>query len=374
MARRKKLGERLSTGIYRLVAPEVADLKNLRRVYFGVKSRIVFRLGLLLLPVAAGASLAVYYLDRENISLTELAGRLTALNPLPDSFSPTAIFLVLAALIMLVVFITFGWLLRGVTRNLKRLQAGALNMARGNFSDPIEIGSRDELGRLADILNSMAEKVQEKESMERFFSHSAKSMIRSTRNSGEKIAPGTVRRQEMSFLFTDVRDFTAFAEENDPESVIETLNEYFRLQYVIMRRHRGDVDDYVGDQIMAHFIGRDHRLRACRAAVETMEEIEKFNDGRRAQGRPTFEIGAGVHSGVVVTGNVGARRRMDFACIGDAVNATARLCAQAAGGEILVSREHVSEFARRCRVGREMGLTLKGKKEKFVAMRLFDIQ
>jgi adenylate cyclase len=81
-----------------------------------------------------------------------------------------------------------------------------------------------------------------------------------------------------------------------------------------------------------------------------------------------------VHSGVVVTGNVGARKRMDFACIGDAVNATARLCAQAAGGEILVSREHVAGFTGSCRLGREMSLALKGKKEKFVAMRLFDIQ
>ncbi|MBN2432608.1 MAG: adenylate/guanylate cyclase domain-containing protein [Acidobacteria bacterium] len=372
--RRSTLGERLSRRFYRWLAPDVADLTHLRRVYFGVKSRILFRLALLLLPLLAGATGLVYYFDRQGIPLAEMAGPLDAWNPIADGFGTTGFFLVLSAAVLVVVFVTFGWLLRGVVQNLKKLEQGALQMARGNFDKLIEIESRDELGRLADILNSMAGDVLEKESMKSFFSLSARSMIRSTQSAGEKIAPGTVQRREMSFLFTDVRDFTAFAEVNDPEVVIDTLNLYFRTQYDIIRRHRGDVDDYVGDQIMAHFTGRDHRLRACQTAVALMAEMEEFNAARRARGLSTFEVGAGVHSGVVVTGNVGTSRRMDFACIGDAVNATARLCALAAAGEILVSREHMRGFADRCRLGREMGLSLKGKKEKFVAMRLFDIQ
>jgi|GEM_PF-1085553 len=373
-SKRPTLGERLSLRFYGWLAPDVADLRHLRRVYFGVKARILFRLALLLLPFLAGATGLVYYLDRQGISLAEMAGQLDVRNPLVDGIGTTGFFLLLTAAVLVVVFVTFGWLLRGVVRNLKKLEQGALQMARGNFDERIDIESRDELGRLADILNSMAGDVMEKESMKSFFSHSARSMIRSTQSTGEKIAPGTVRRREMSFLFTDVRDFTAFAEANEPEVVIDTLNLYFRTQYDIIRRHRGDVDDYVGDQIMAHFTGRDHRLRACQTAVDLMAEMEEFNAARRARGLSTFEMGAGVHSGVVVTGNVGTARRMDFACIGDAVNATSRLCAQAAAGEILVSREHIRSFAGRCRLGREMALNLKGKKEKCVAMRLFDIQ
>ena len=127
----------------------------------------------------------------------------------------------------------------------------------------------------------------------------------------------TGRREHVTILFTDIRGFTAFSEkisdEQGPEVVVQFLNEYLAAMVAIIVRYRGNVNKFIGDGILAVFSGRDHALRAVECAAEIVS----------APGR--FETGAGIHSGVVVVGNVGSADKMEYTVLGDTVNLASRL-------------------------------------------------
>lgn len=279
-------------------------------------------------------------------------------------------FTIVSFIIGFISLIIFYFVIRHLIRNLKILEEGALEFGVGNLENRISIKSNDETGRLADILNNMARDIKEKVLMEKFISKSTQSMIKHSSTRGRVVAPGAISRVELSFIFADVRGFTAFSESNTPEEVIRTLNIYFDLQHKIVQKYKGDIDDYVGDQIMAHFGGNSHKYRACRAAIDIKKSIDKLNIVRKKQGLNTFDVGVGVHSGEVVVGNIGADLRMDFACVGDAVNTTSRLCSGAKAGEVLVSDTHISGISSKFSLSAPVLIEAKGKKAKIKAYNL----
>ncbi|NPV38211.1 MAG: HAMP domain-containing protein [Brevinematales bacterium] len=274
----------------------------------------------------------------------------------------------LAIIIYLFSMLAVYWLSGIMVRQIKLLEKWALEVSEGNLSVSVDIKGGHEIGRLADIFQIMLEELISKYHLEKFVSRSTKSMIE--QKADETLDLGTHDRKNFAFLFSDVRGFTAFSEENDPEEVITILNAYFDRQTKIIRRYRGDIDDFVGDQIMAHFGGEKRADTALQVAIEIMQDIETFNQQRKKQGLPVFEIGIGVHMGNVVVGNIGSQFRMDFACIGDAVNTTSRLCSQAQSGEILASLDILSEAKRPYPTEEIPPLTLKGKKEPFAVRRI----
>jgi len=371
---RRNPGRLLLDFFYTIFVGKNKDIKNVRRVYFGLNIRIITVLSLIFLLMISIMSGVLYLLEINEVTLSDIHQSLSDLPIRPEGVGPAEIFFIFSATLLLLILVIISVVIRRFLKHLKILQEGALEFGKGRFDTRIDIKPNDEIGRLADILNNMASVVKEKLSMEKFISRSTKTMIKKSETSGITISPGTLRRGELSFIFADVRGFTSFAEENSPETVVETLNRYFNLQYKVIRRHGGDVDDYVGDQIMAHFTGKNHKFRACVAAIEIMKEIRAFNSKMKRQGDTFFDIGVGVHSGLVVTGNIGTSRRMDFACIGDAVNTTSRICSHANPGEILVSYQHIQAFTDTFKITRMMSLKVKGKKEKIVVMRLIDIR
>jgi adenylate cyclase len=131
-------------------------------------------------------------------------------------------------------------------------------------------------------------------------------------------------RRTVTILFTDIRGFTAFtekiSEEQGPEVVVQMLNQYLGTMVAIIVRHRGHVNKFIGDGILAVFsdddegsVPGDHPLRAVRCAVEMVT----------APGR--FETGAGIHTGQVVIGNVGSADKMEYTVLGDTVNLASRI-------------------------------------------------
>lgn len=353
------------------------DTKGVRRVVFGLNARLTALLALLLLALLAGAAAVIYW--AETPAARQSAAELERIGLLPVRW--LSLFVAAAAIAGGAGLLLFSGYIRGVVRRLRRVQAGALAIQTGRRDTRIEMAEHDEVGVLADILNNLAEDLakqdalkKEKNIMAKFIPQSAKDMIQSSKSGRAGISPGRMERKELSFLFADVRGFTAFAETHEPEEVMATLNAYFDLQYQAIRHCGGDVDDYVGDQVMAHFEGSNHQARACRAAVAIQAAIGTFNQARRASGLPVFEVGAGVHSGEVVTGSIGSSKRMDFACVGDAVNTAARLCGAAAPGAILVSKAHVAGLGNAVRLGQPGALRLKGKKAPLAVYELLDVR
>ena len=135
---------------------------------------------------------------------------------------------------------------------------------------------------------------------------------------------------DATVLFSDLRGFTAFAEAREPEQVIEVLNRYLTAMSDAILDHGGTLVAYMGDGIMAVFgapvAAGDHADRALDAARAMLARLEEFNAWMREDGLGDgFKMGIGLHSGPVMSGNVGSARRLEYAAIGDTTNTAARL-------------------------------------------------
>jgi adenylate cyclase len=146
----------------------------------------------------------------------------------------------------------------------------------------------------------------------------------STLKQAEKGTSSSTER-ELAFLFTDIRGFTTLCEGKQPDEVVGILNTYLDLETEIILKNHGDVDKFVGDEMMAFFDGPDKELNACKAAMQIRHAMMEEKERREKEGMPIVSVGIGINSGNVVFGSVGARERMDFTSIGDTVNLAARL-------------------------------------------------
>ncbi len=136
-------------------------------------------------------------------------------------------------------------------------------------------------------------------------------------------------RDVLTIAFSDIANFTPIAESLPPEALLAQLGEYLGALSQSILRHRGTVDKYLGDGIIA-FWGAPrpnpaHALDACTAALEQQCLLRDMNALWRAAGKPQFHTRIGIHTGEVIVGNVGSADRMDYTVIGDAVNLASRL-------------------------------------------------
>lgn len=162
---------------------------------------------------------------------------------------------------------------------------------------------------------------------------------------------GGVRRQT-TILFSDLRGFTSFSEELEPDRVIEVLNRYLGSMSDEIMSHGGTLVTYMGDGIMAAFGAPleqpDHADRALAAARGMIgPRLREFNEWMEAEGMKGFRMGVGLNSGDVMAGNVGSERRMEYTTIGDTTNTAARLEGMTKGTEhMLFIAESTKELLR----------------------------
>ena len=144
-------------------------------------------------------------------------------------------------------------------------------------------------------------------------------------------------KRRCTFLFTDVRGFTALSEILPPEEVTLLMNKVLTIQADTVKYYGGMVDKYIGDAMMAIFNApmdlQEHERVAVYCAKEIQDKIKKANLG--------VAIGVGVNTGEAVIGNMGSNPRFDYSAIGDAVNTAARLesATKEAGVDILIGEE-----------------------------------
>ncbi len=136
-------------------------------------------------------------------------------------------------------------------------------------------------------------------------------------------------RRHMTVLFSDIRGFTTMSEKGSPEDVVSQLNELFTRMVGVVFEHRGTVDKFVGDMVMALYSAplddpehADHAVQTALAMIRTLNEM---NQQWQSQGKPTLDIGIGINTGDMVAGNIGSDTIMSYTVIGDAVNLGARL-------------------------------------------------
>ena len=136
-------------------------------------------------------------------------------------------------------------------------------------------------------------------------------------------------RADATILMADIRNFTTISEQMDPKDLMDMLNTYFPRMINVIFRHHGMVDKLIGDAILAVFgvpiFRDDDALRAVQAALDMRKELVHVNKDLARKNYAQLEIGIGITSGTVISGNIGSERRMDFTVIGDPVNLAARL-------------------------------------------------
>lgn len=164
-----------------------------------------------------------------------------------------------------------------------------------------------------------------------------------------KIAKVGGEHQDITILFSDIKDFTKLAEATPPRELMNYLSEYFQLMTDAVLINQGILDKYIGDAIMALWNtplpDEEHILHACQTAVSMIERVTQFNCKNQSIGLPVLFLRIGIHSGDAIVGNVGSEERLSFTALGDSVNLTSRLetINKTYGTQIIVSQSIFEE-------------------------------
>ncbi|NWG16952.1 MAG: response regulator [Chloroflexi bacterium] len=145
--------------------------------------------------------------------------------------------------------------------------------------------------------------------------------------------------QEVTVLFSDLEGFTTISERTEPEKLLAVLNTYHAIIVNVIQSFSGTVDKFIGDGVMALYNTPlpqdDHALRAVRTALQIRSALEASYHHFEPEYR--MKVNFGIHTGMVVVGNVGSPDLMNFTAVGDTVNVAARLQDMSSGGKILIS-------------------------------------
>jgi adenylate cyclase len=249
----------------------------------------------------------------------------------------------------------------GIASILADMIEGKLKVSAGLLQYKDRVNTRDEIKLLSNEVNRMTTVIR----------NVIPYISESTLKHAEKDKPTSEKRIQ-TFLFTDIRGFTTMSESLPPEKTVEILNHFLNLQYAIIQANGGDVDKFVGDEVMATFEGSRKEINACKAAIEIRRAMAQERELAEAEERKVVSIGIGINTGEVVFGSMGAKDRMDFTSIGDPVNLAARLegTNKEYGTKTLLT-ETVYEKVKDAFLCREIDLmTVKGKTE---PVRIFEL-
>jgi adenylate cyclase len=222
-----------------------------------------------------------------------------------------------------------------LSRPVRSLASAMRDVQGGNLNIELPVGSTDEVGRLTDSFNFFVKELRSKERLKQTFGKYVDPRILEhvlAQPGAEGVAGG---RREMTVLFADLVGFTGLSERLTPLLMVTLLNRHFGLQALAVQEHRGVVDKFIGDSVMA-FWGQpfvkpeEHAVLACRAAqaqlaaLDTLRrELPDITGLRRDV--PEVDVCIGICTGEVVVGNIGSENTRSYTVIGDTANLAARL-------------------------------------------------
>ncbi|MBB3590658.1 adenylate cyclase [Rhizobium sp. BK529] len=211
---------------------------------------------------------------------------------------------------------------RMVSRSLYRLAGEARRIGDLDFGEkPVAHSWISEINTLATALAASRHAISQ------FALYVPREVVRRIVNpEGQAVK---ARRQEVTVLFTDIRDFTTISEQHSPEDVVDTLSAYFELLNTIAERHGGTVVQYLGDSIFvmwnAPVEDADHAEHGCRCALAMKAAVDGLNEENRENGHPELVTRFGLHTGPAVVGSFGAISRQQYTAMGDTINVASRL-------------------------------------------------
>ncbi len=249
---------------------------------------------------------------------------------------------------------------------IRALQAGVARISGGDLGHQVDVHTGDEIEALANQFNIMSFELRESKAREervgrlrRFLTTQLANVIES---SGSEALLESHRR-EVTVVFCDLRGFTAFAESATPQEVMRVLQEYHRGLGALINKYEGTLERFIGDGLMVLFNDPlpcpDPSMRAVRMAIEMRDCISalamKWHDNGYELG-----FGIGIAHGETTLGQIGFEGRFDYSAIGRVPNISARLCAEARDGQILIDPKVQSAVSSLVRCEEVGEIALKG--------------
>lgn len=287
----------------------------------------------------------------------------------PKISNHPALDIFLFVLVLCTIFVIIGFRLnilvsRSIVKPLESMLNVVEKVEKGDFTQQITNLSNDETGVLAEAGNRMIRGLAERERLRESFGRYVTPEIRDKILSGEIPLDG--EKKVATVLFSDLRDFSGYVEENPPEEVIAGMREYFTAMEEAIRGKGGLILQYVGDEIEAAFgvpiEAEDHADKAIGAAREMRRRLARLNRKRREAGKPAFKHGIGICSGPVLAGNSGSKNQPAYALIGETVNKASRIqeLTKKHDSEILVCGETAGMLLRSHNLREKGSCSIKG--------------
>lgn len=229
-----------------------------------------------------------------------------------------------------------AWLYgKKLENDVRSIVKGINTVSQGDFTVNLDTTRPDELGMIAEGINSMSQglllRERIREAFGRFVSREvAEEFISNHALSGNDFSLGGKRRK-LTVLYCDIRNFTPLSESMTPEELSTLLNDYFTEMVSAVSSCRGVVDKFIGDAVMAVFGltgSENHASDAVKAALSMRKALENFNQKRKLQGDLPIDNGIGIHTGEMIAGYFGSRDRLEFTVIGNTVNMASRIESQ----------------------------------------------
>jgi adenylate cyclase len=259
-----------------------------------------------------------------------------------------------------------------VVGGLRQLVVGTRAIEAGTVSEPLSILTRDEVGELALSFNRMVEELRTRERIKDTFGKFVDPRI-VTRLIGS--GAEQAERRTLTIFFSDIKGFSGISEQLTASAVVNLLNSYFGTVAEVIHAHRGFIDKYIGDAVMAFWVspfsaGDDHASDACLAALAQQEAVVQLRaqlpeiTGIRRD-PPELAIRMGIATGEAVVGTIGSDSSRSYTVIGDTVNLASRLeSINKLYSTSLIISEETYRMAQRVIEARELDLiTVAGKTE-----------
>ncbi|MBP9888020.1 MAG: HAMP domain-containing protein [Leptospiraceae bacterium] len=275
------------------------------------------------------------------------------------------IYLMIIVLMLSVLFVYFY--ANSLTNPILKLVDASHEVELGNYHVNLPVGAHDEIGILTNSFNSMTKGLDEREKMKDAFGKFVNKDIAELAMKGEIKLGG--ERKYCAIFFSDIRSFTSISEKLEPEEVVEFLNQYMTEMVKCITNTHGIVDKFIGDAIMATWgaLHQDENAveNAINGTLMMRTALLKFNKGRGSDKKPIIQIGSGINSGFVISGQIGSNERLEYTVIGDAVNLASRIEAlnKPFGTDILISEEAYSKVSHIFHVEKMQSIKVKGKEE-----------
>ena len=257
------------------------------------------------------------------------------------------------------------------SRPISQLVAATEAIGKGDYHYRVALDRQDELGNLATAFNQMGEELFRhtlaRQSFGKYVGEEVVEMILA--DPGKMWLKG--HKNVATILFADIRGFTAYAEDREPEEVVDMLNTYFDIATRTILDYGGYVDKFIGDAIMGVFgvpvFRNDHVERAVRTALDLMALLRR----EASKKNPLLSsVGVGIHTGPIVSGNIGSPAKMEYTVIGDTVNLASRISGLARPGEVLVTDAVVTALDTLIQVEPAGSRTVKGKVDPIATFRV----